>query len=339
MHTDLIKHNTLFEYVVTPEQGGLRADRLVSQQFPLYSRSFLQQLFEDKLVAINNKPVAKSTRVKPTDHIVIQFPAQPEVDRAPLHENQIDVRLIFEHEHFLILHKPAGLIVHSPYPESTELSLVDWIMHHYEQVAHVGNIDRPGIVHRLDRNTSGIIVIARTNHGRAQLSSLFKERKMNKTYLALVHGHPEKTGSIELPIGRDPYERKQMRAFKDGALPDADQNVIRRDDVAVRYALTHYTVKEYFAQHSLVELKPVTGRTHQIRVHCAAIGHPLVGDHLYGTPSPLLNRHALHAYSLSFTFDGTLFSFCADAGLDFTNALEQVSKNSSTRKNSLAFLP
>lgn len=326
MPSGLIKNNSTFELIITSEHVQKRADSVLSLYFPLYSRSFLQQLFAEKQVTIAGKPIAKSRSLKLNDHLSISFPDTKEVDIKPIQHNELDVRILFEHEHFLVVQKPAGLIVHPPHPDSKELSLVDWIVYHYEHIARVGHIDRPGIVHRLDRNTSGIMVIARTNYGRTQLCSLFKERKIHKTYHALVHGHPPKEGTIELAIGRDPHQRKIMKAFNDGALPDAENSVMRRDDSTIRYALTHYKVVKYFATHSFVEFKPVTGRTHQIRVHSLAMGHPLVGDHLYGKLSPLIiGRHALHAASLSFVFDGTEYNFIAEHTHDFKEAIEALS--------------
>ena len=135
------------------------------------------------------------------------------------------------------------------------------------------HVDRPGIVHRLDKDTSGLMVVPRTHYAHKYFSTLFRDRQIHKTYYAVVHGHPDAQGTIDFSVGRHPEQRTKMHAFPHDY----------RQDLPMRSAVTHYTVLEYFADSALVELKPVTGRTHQIRVHCTALGHPLIGDPVYGT--------------------------------------------------------
>ena len=174
------------------------------------------------------------------------------------------------------------------------------------------------VAHRLDKETSGLLVIARTNYAHMIFGDMFKQRTISKSYLAVVQGHPPLSGSINLSIGRHPTHRKKMTTF----IPDDNnlsttKTLATRNQMNIRTAVTHYTVKKYFADSTLVEVHPVTGRTHQIRVHFAAIGHPLIGDYLYGTPSKLISRHALHAATLSFDFQNKPFHFKQDEPADF----------------------
>jgi 23S rRNA pseudouridine1911/1915/1917 synthase len=205
--------------------------------------------------------------------------------------------------------------VHPAKIDSQYITLVDWLVKTFKELSDVGHSDRPGIVHRLDRDTSGIMIVARNNCAHAQISDLFKNRKIQKTYHAVVHGHPEKEGIIDLPITRHPVNRNTMMC------------TIQKDNKKARSALTQYKVLEYFESCSLVEVKPTTGRTHQIRVHFSTIGHPLIGDAVYSKASKKIKRHALHATSLTFTFNGKQHSFNCEAPNDFNLLLKKISNN------------
>lgn len=308
-HTGLISPNSTFSFTIPEEAVNKRLDHYIAQQFPLYSRSFFQRVIDDGLVSINGKPISKSsTALRVQDIITVQFPPERRVNAQALTEKHRGIEIVTQQEHFLVVFKPAGLVVHSPAAHSAMPTLVDWLLTNYAEISSVGAIDRPGIVHRLDKDTSGIMIIPRTNYAHTIFGEMFKDRTVSKTYLAVVHGHPPKTGVIDLPIGRDPRNPTRMATFPYSAAGRSD---------AIRTACTNYTVLEYFQDHSLVEVRPVTGRTHQIRVHFAAIGHPLVSDPVYGRSSHLIKRHALHAQKLAFQFEGARHEFSHEPPADF----------------------
>ena len=316
--TGLIPPNSTFSFTISQEEANKRLDHYIAKQFPLYSRSFFQRVIEDGLISINGKKVLKQgASLRAQDVVTVQFPPERRVDPLVLTEKHRGIEIVAQDPHFLILFKPAGLVVHSPDTRSTAPTLVDWIINNYAEVASVGAVDRPGIVHRLDKDTSGIMIVSRTNYAHAILGQMFKDRAISKTYLAIVQGHPPKTGIIDLPIGRDPRNPTKMSTFPHSAAGRSS---------AIRTACTNYTVIEYFQNHSLVEVKPITGRTHQIRVHFAAIGHPLVGDSVYGRSSHLIKRHALHAHKIAFIFDGASHEFSYEAPEDFKTLLHELAR-------------
>jgi 23S rRNA pseudouridine1911/1915/1917 synthase len=274
-----------------------RLDRFLNEQFPLYSRSFFKKLIEEGFVRVNDKVTNKQgLLLTTTDIVVVKFPGERVISTNTIEERNLNVDIIAEHEHFYIINKPAGLIVHPPHTNSGMVTLMDWLAHNYDELQNIGYVDRPGIVHRLDKDTSGLMIIPRTNYAHKTFSEYFKDRLMHKTYLAVVHGHPEKEGVIDFPIGRNPQQRMKMYAF-----PHPD-DISDPTQIKGRHATTHYRVLERYKESSLIEAKPITGRTHQIRVHLAAIGHPIVGDPVYGLSSKKIKRHALHAAGIAFTF-------------------------------------
>lgn len=291
----------------------IRLDAYLAQVFTAYSRSFLKDLIVQNCVHINTqKSVKPSSPLKEGDTVTITFPQKPVAALADFTAHGLAPEIIYTHDHFLIINKPALLIMHHAAATHGKPTVTDWLIHHEASLAHVGSIDRPGIVHRLDKDTSGLLIIARTNYAHALFTKLFKERAISKTYLALVQGHPPAEGSIDVAIGRNQVHKHKMASFS---------NATHKGQ---RHALTHYRVLDYFDTYAFVECRPVTGRTHQIRVHCAAIGHPLLGDVTYNTnplPTPI-KRHALHASALSFTFDGTPFSFTCPLPTDMANLIK-----------------
>ncbi len=312
METTTVFLPQILSLIIEPTQAGQRIDKCLSLAQPSYSRSFFQQLIDGGHVSLNNSRAKSSALVKTGDQIMVNLPAaQPKPLFSPV-QSDLGIEIIATHEHFLIINKPAPLLVHQTEGGTTEPTVVDWLLTHHYELHEVGTAERPGIVHRLDKETSGLLIIPRTNYAHMIFGDLFKKRGVQKTYVALVEGHPPAQGGIDLAIGRHPTLRKKMIA---------KAQKITLQEKSVRDAFTHYKVLQYFEHHALVEVKPVTGRTHQIRVHMSAIGHPLVGDYLYGTPSKLINRHALHAQQISFSFKGELFQFRSEIPLDFQNLI------------------
>lgn len=308
MNDTFIKPGTVLNFIIPHESAPARIDSYLSSYFTKYSRTFFQKLIDDGLISCNNLLIKKpSIVVKGLDELKIQFPHE-EIAFGKAVNPDIALSLVYEHPQFLIINKPPAISVHAPHKKSKEPSVVDWLLTKFEEIRCVGNQDRPGIVHRLDKNTSGLLVVSRNNYAHELLSNLFKNRAIKKTYCAIVKGHPPREGSIDFPIARDPFYRTKMsHKYANG-----------------RSAVTQYKVLEYFKDSSLLELYPLTGRTHQIRVHCAAIGHPLIGDSLYGSPSKLISRHALHAMKLEFFFEDSQYSFTQELPRDFQDLVEHL---------------
>ncbi len=266
-----------------------RLDRFLAAQVPELSRSAAQRLIEAGQVTVNGEPVKASYKTRPGDRVVVLLPGD---EPLKLVAEAIPLQIVYEDTDLLVVDKPAGMVVH-PAPGHSSGTLVNALLARYPELAVAGG-DRPGIVHRLDRDTSGLIVVARNDRTRRALQRQFKERQVHKAYLALLEGHLQPAwGRIEAPIGRDPHHRQRMTVLPGG-----------------REALTEYHVLEQFAHsvgpaagdYSLVEAEPLTGRTHQIRVHFASIGHPVVGDAVYGRRRSRLAvpRQFLHARRLAF---------------------------------------
>jgi 23S rRNA pseudouridine1911/1915/1917 synthase len=308
MKHESIAPGTLLSLTIEPLDSPQRIDVYLGNYFKAYSRSYFKNLLDQHAITLNGALVTKpSTLVHANDTLTIRFP-----ESIPLYSDKdipadLGVSILYENPDFLIIEKPGTITVHAPHTNFKEVTLVDWLLKHYEEIRKVGQEDRPGIVHRLDKETSGLLIIPRTTRAHGIFGDLFKDRGVHKTYLALVQGHPGKEGTIDLPISRDTVPIKMTHKNPHG-----------------KPAITHYTVLEYFDNAALVELKPVTGRTHQLRVHCAAIGHPIIGDPVYGTPSKLIQRQALHAHKIAFTFDGKEYSFTSELPADFKKAYEML---------------
>ncbi len=310
----LIEADSHHQLTVLENDKESRLDTFITSKFPLYSRTFLAKLIKDGHVKRNNKVVTKSsTPLMVNDTITIHFPPAPAMHTAPTDKDTLPVSIIHESTHFLILNKPAGLLVHAPSKGHNDPTLVGWLLAHYKEIENVGIIDRPGIVHRLDKDTSGLIVIPRTNYAHGEFGTMFRDRTIHKTYLAIVHGTPDASGTIDAPIGRDPITKTRM------SVTSASHTASK-----MRHATTHYRVLEYFDDAALVEVKPVTGRTHQIRVHLASIGHQIIGDIVYGRKSKMIKRQALHAAELSFSFSDKEYQFKSDLPEDMLELVKQL---------------
>jgi 23S rRNA pseudouridine1911/1915/1917 synthase len=275
-------------FVVQDGEGaGERLDQVLVVHLPELSRAQAQRLVKAAAVTVNGRPSKPSYRVQIGDRVIVHIPA--EVPERVLPED-IPLDVIYEDQVLLAVNKPAGMVVHPALGHSRG-TLVNAVLAHCPEVAEVGGPDRAGIVHRLDKDTSGLILIAKDEATRTALQRQFKRRQVVKTYLALVEDrvHPRE-GVIEAPIGRDKRQRKKMAVVRSG-----------------RPACTMYRVVEYFADHTLLEVRPRSGRTHQIRVHLSWMGYPVVGDAVYGYRRQRLlqNRHFLHAARLRFAHPRT----------------------------------
>jgi len=294
-----------------------RIDLYLTGQFPLYSRSFFKKLIEEGFVTVNDVRINKQGhQIQPSDTIFVKFPGERVITDEAILARNLAVDVVAEHEHFYIINKPAGLIVHPPHTKSGMVTLMDWLVHHHAELQDVGYVDRPGIVHRLDKDTSGLMIVPRTNYAHKTFSGLFSDRQMRKTYLAVVHGNPDPQGVIEFPIGRNPQQRMRMYAFPLSDNPSGDTPQKGRS------AVTHFKVIAYYQKSALVEVKPVTGRTHQIRVHLAAIGHPIIGDPVYGFSSKDIKRQALHAASIAFDFMGNTHNYAVALPADMCELID-----------------
>jgi 23S rRNA pseudouridine1911/1915/1917 synthase len=266
-----------------------RLDKFLVTCLPEFSRARLQGLIDDGFVLVDGSPARKGgQRLEGGEQVTARIPPpQP----AGLQAEAIPLEIIFENDDLLVVNKPAGMVVH-PAAGHDSGTLVNAILAHDPELEGIGGEERPGVVHRLDKDTSGLIVIAKNETSMRWLAGQFKERRVEKTYLALVDGAPPTpTGRIEAPIGRDPQDRKKMAVVK------AEKG---------REAVSEYKTLERFPRHTLLEFHPHTGRTHQIRVHCAFLGCPVTGDTTYGHRKPWLeiDRHFLHAWRLSLTLPG-----------------------------------
>lgn len=287
---------------------NVRLDRYLAQVLPQSSRAHLQKLIRQGHVLINGQMAKPSQKLTRTDRITVDLPP---LTGPPLAE-PIPVAIIYEDEDILVVDKPAGMIVH-PAPGHPSHTLVNAILACCPSLAISNEIMRPGIVHRLDKDTSGLIVIAKNDLAREYLVSQFKSHTVSKKYLVLVKGRlsPEQ-GIVEAPIGRDPNHRQRMAISEAG-----------------KQAITQYQVREYFDDYTLVEISPLTGRTHQIRVHLSAIGYPVVGDPIYGVKSTHLKRQFIHAYRLGFRLPSTkqYREFNSPLPAELEQALQHFSQN------------
>jgi 23S rRNA pseudouridine1911/1915/1917 synthase len=281
----------------TMEQAGARLDRAVASHVPGVSRAQVQRLIKTGSVSVNGRPSKASYQTQVGDVIAVFIP--DDAEEAVVAE-AIPLDIVFEDGHLLVVNKPAGMVVH-PALGHRSGTLVNALLAHCPEIAHVGGIERAGIVHRLDRNTSGLLVVAKDEESRKALQRQFKRRQVEKVYMALVEGRlAPREGIVDAPIGRDRSERKRMAVVRSG-----------------REARTRYRVTEYLGDHALLEVRPKTGRTHQIRVHLAWIGHPVVGDAVYGSRRQRLlhDRHFLHASRLGFVHPTTAQKVAFEAPL------------------------
>lgn len=283
---------------IGPEHAGLRLDAFLASQIEGWSRARLQKLIENEDVLVNRKVSKPAYKLREGDEVEVELIAPPTTDFAP--EN-VPIEIVYEDDTLLVVNKPAGLVVH-PAAGTPSGTLANALAYHFQQLPDRGTGARPGIVHRLDRDTSGLMVVAKTEAALENLSDQFRDRTVFKSYVALAHGRVLSTsGKIEQPLARDPSNRTRMAVVRGG-----------------RNALTLYKVRRSFDRFTLLDVELKTGRTHQIRVHLAWMKHPVVGDETYGggrdntiqdaqlrAQVRHLKRHFLHAEKLAFTHPET----------------------------------
>ena len=308
---------------LTADADGERLDKFLGRSLAEHSRTFLQKLIADGLVAVNGAAARKpALRLAAGDSVAVRIPPPPPAGIAP---EPIPLRIVFENADVLAIDKPAGMVVH-PAAGHREGTLIAAVLARAPEVGGVGEADRPGIVHRLDKDTSGLILVARNAAAQRHLQMQFAERRTEKTYLALAAGKPPTPeGRIETHIGRDPSHRQRM-----AVVPPSRG----------RSAVTLFSTREGFQDFTLLEVHPLTGRTHQVRVHLAYIGCPVAGDGVYGSPLHIPPnaegiggdtggsvRQLLHAWKLKITLPGEAEprEFEAPLPEDFQHFLESIS--------------
>lgn len=322
-------HKGAFTILVNEHESGSRLDVIIASHISNCSRSFSAILIQKGEILVQGEVKKPGYRVKTGDNISVNIPPPEPILSKP---EPYDIDILYEDEHIIVINKEPGLVVH-PAPGHKKGTLVNRLLYHCPLLGCIGGKLRPGIVHRLDKDTSGTMVVAKNGTAHLNLSAQFKSRKIKKLYLALVYGVVKsESGSISLPIGRHPSDRKKM------------STVSRKS----RSAKTFWKVIERFEGATLLEVELKTGRTHQIRVHCAAINHPVVGDPVYGGKKAAKNlltkntsnktisapRQMLHAWRLEFTHPATgeAMSFESPIPQDMDELIETLRRNSRSLK-------
>ena len=272
------------EFMVEAEAAGQRIDRFLSGEDTGLSRSALQALVAEGHVLCNGKQIAKSLKLKAGDTILLEIPDAKPIEVVP---QDIPLEIVYEDEHLLVVNKPKGMVVH-PAPGNPDGTLVNALLWHCKgSLSGIGGEIRPGIVHRIDKDTSGLIIAAKNDFAHQFLSAQLSDHTLGREYEAVVHGgFRDDAGTVDAPIGRHPVDRKRMAVTPKNSKP----------------AVTHYEVIARYRGYTRILCRLETGRTHQIRVHMASIGHPLLGDGVYGAPCPEkgLEGQCLHARRLKF---------------------------------------
>lgn len=278
------------EYFTVENEEGERIDKYLAETFEDCSRSYIQKLIKDGLVNVNGKPVKANYRLVLGDRVEMSI---PEIKEPDIVAEDLSLDILYEDKDVIVVNKPKQMVVH-PAPGHYSGTLVNGLMYHCgDELSGINGMMRPGIVHRIDMDTTGSLIVCKNDAAHQSLSEQLKEHSINRIYVAIVHGNiKEDEGTVNAAIGRHPTERKKMSTqAKNG-----------------RNAVTHYKVLERFGNYTYIQCKLETGRTHQIRVHMSSIGHPLVGDEVYGPkkcPFPKLIGQTLHAKTLGFMHPAT----------------------------------
>ena len=294
-------------YNFVADRSGTRLDKYVGEKCPQLSRTYAQRLITDGCITVNDRTAKPSLILNIGDKLRVMIPPAKSVSLSP---EAIPLNIVYEDDDLVVVDKPAGLTVH-PAPGHQSHTLVNAILFHYPDLTDIGDSLRPGVVHRLDKDTSGLMLVAKNRTAQLNLTDQFKAHSVAKTYLVLVKGRlTPQNGIIEAPMGRDPRNRKRMAVVAEG-----------------KEACTEYRVIRYIGNFTLLEVMPETGRTHQIRVHLASIGFPVVGDEVYGVKSPHLSRQFMHACRLGFKLpsSGEYVEFTSELPPDLEQALKDIS--------------
>lgn len=296
------------DLIVLPECKGERLDKWVSSQLSELTRSAVQKIIDNGGVTVNYKKVNKNYKLKGQENILIEIPEPQQLDVVP---QNIPIEIVYEDDDLLVVNKPKGMVVH-PAAGNYDGTLVNALLYHCDgRLSSINGVIRPGIVHRIDKLTSGLLIVAKNDVSHNFLADQIKVHSFTREYQAINCGRfKEKTGTINAPIGRSKYDRKKMCV--------TDQNS--------KHAVTHYEVIDEFGQFSLLKFKLETGRTHQIRVHSAYIGHSVLGDEVYGKPFKGLYGQCLHAKKIGFIHPTTkdYMEFDSELPEYFIKALEKL---------------
>ena len=292
--------------ILEADETGKRLDAYLAENTEL-TRTRIQQLIKEENIKVNDKKTKSSYKIEMGDTIEVFIPEKKEIDLVP---QNISINILYEDNDIAVIDKKAGLVIHPSYGHESG-TLVNAIMFHINDLSGINGEIRPGIVHRLDKDTSGLIIIAKNDKAHNKLSEMFKNKEINKTYLAIVKGSLGKdTGRLETQMGRDLKDRKKMSVLKTGG----------------KTAITNYEVLDKNDKFSLVRVNIETGRTHQIRVHMKYLGYPILGDSVYGKESKSVKRQMLHAYKLEFMHPvtGKEMIIKSEIPKDFSEVLERI---------------
>ncbi len=284
---------------------GLRADKFISQSCESVSRSAVASLLENKQVTVNNKVISKSYKCRQNDVFEFEIPKPVLLEAKP---QDIPLDIVYEDDYLLVVNKPKGMVVH-PAAGNYENTLVNALLYHCkDSLSGINGVIRPGIVHRIDKDTSGLLIVAKNDFAHTSLAEQIKEHSFSRCYECVVHGNiKEESGTVDAPIGRHPVQRKKMAVTQKNS----------------KNAITHYEVIERFGSFTHIRCRLETGRTHQIRVHMAYIGHPVAGDEVYGPKKAVknLNGQCLHAKMIGFVHPKT------NEYMEFESALPEYFNN------------
>lgn len=277
----------LYDWVIEPGEEGERIDKFLAEARADWTRSQIQKWIKEGLVDVNGETAKGNYRLSIDDEVAVKVPPPVALN---IEAEPMELNIVYEDSDVVVIDKPRGMVVH-PAAGHYSGTVVNGLLYHCHDLSGINGVMRPGIVHRIDKDTSGLLMVAKNDKAHLSLASQLKEHTVNRKYIAIVHGViPHEKGTIDAPIGRDPKNRQQMAVVMNTG----------------KEAITHFVVLERFSQHTLVELKLETGRTHQIRVHMKYIGYPLVGDPKYGPKSNIeMDGQALHAAILGFEHPST----------------------------------